>query len=222
MDATMKARMQLSTFLGVHFLEITLADDTIVRVMDGSIADVAFSSMTFTRQHGTYGTLVVPESFTDGVGAEAPHLAFGILPPSNAAAAALAAAAMQGCAVRFWLGIVDEATGAIVGTPDLQFTGYVDVPTILVGRDRIVRFDAFTDFELFFEQDEGRGLNPGSHKDAYPTELAFDFVMLNQRRLGWGTGLPRPDVITDTQVQAGGSFGGGGGGMFSNAIRQLY
>src|ERR1700744_2153709 len=81
-------------------VSIALAGGTIYLV-DGA-GQVTFGGNTYVSPDPTYGALGPMQLEADGVDSAAPHITVPILPPTNTAAAALAAAANQGDEVKIW------------------------------------------------------------------------------------------------------------------------
>ena len=215
LDPTLQTALAADGPLVFFALQIIYPGFTL-QLLDGP-GVVTFGGMTFTGADSTYGTLVVPEAFTDGVSAEAPHLTFQIMPPSNTAAVALAASAAQGSPVSLWFGAINRATGAPAGTPYLAWFGALDIGTLVVDRgSRAVKIDCESAWDRFFDVDEGILLTDASHQAFWPGELGLEYVTEVQAQLPWGQDAPRPIVVHDV---IGGSpdysnrpdYGGGGG-----------
>lgn len=189
-----------------------------VRLCDGS-GQVTIGGNVFVGADDIYGVLVGPDPFQDGVSAEAPHLTFQIQPPSNTAAAALCDGAAQGSPVSLWFGALDRATGLPIGATQLMWAGALDVPTLVADKNvRIVKIDAESSWDRFFDLDEGILLTNASHQAFWPGELGLEYVTEVQAQLPWGSDAPRPIVVTDViggnpdyTNSAGGAAGGGGG-----------
>jgi len=220
LDPTMKTGLEADNPLIFFAVELVLeseSPDVTLRLIDGSIADVTFSGMTFSRKSETYGTVNVPEPLKDGIGDEAPHLTLTFFPPTNLAAADLAAAALQGSPVRVWWGAINRTTGQPIGTPELFFSGEVDQPTLHVGQNsRSVEIDCASVFERLFENDEGIGLTNASHQTFWPGELGFEMVTEVERQLPWGQNAPRPSTVTSGP--GSGYYNGGGSGLNISGI----
>lgn len=205
LDATFKAGLQVDAPTIFHCVELLLPSAVTIRLLDASGA-VTFSSKTFTGIDATYGALGSIESITDGVGDEAPSVIVKMLPPSNSAAVALAAAANQGSDVNVWMGAVNVSTGAVIGAPELIFAGQIDVPSLVVGQNTLrVEIACVSAFERFFEGDEGLEMTNASHQSIWSGETGFDMVTDTERQLPWGADAPRPTVVTSSGAGASGS-----------------
>lgn len=201
----MKAALEAPAFTMFTAVEVVLPGPTTIRLLDGA-GFVTFSSKTFRGKDATYGVMSSIESLSDGMEEEAPGLRFTVLPPTNTAAATWAASTAQGSAVSVWVGVVNVQTGAVVGTPELVFSGEIDVPVLEVDKgSRQVVIECSSIFERFFEGDEGLEMTNASHQAIWPGETGFDMVTETTRQLPWGQDAPRPGAIS-TPVGANGGF----------------
>lgn len=186
-----------------------------LRLLDGA-GTLTFGGKTFAGRDPNYGTLGRISSINDGVDAEAPRIMLELMPPTMAAAAALASPTAQGSAVQIWFGAVEPATGLVIDEPDLSLVGEVDVPILRVGKgSRILEYEVSSVWERFFRNDEGARLTDAFHQSIRPGERGFAYVSDVLRQLPWGTDLPRPTVVTDVPnpPPGGGGWWGGGGGF---------
>ena len=95
---------------------------------------------------------------------------------------------MQGSAVSAWLGVVDPATGLVVGDPLLVFLGMLDVPTLKTGANsRKLDFECTSVFEDFFLNDDGARLNGDFHKSCWPGETGLDHTSIVTQIFYWGS-----------------------------------
>jgi hypothetical protein len=220
MDPTMQASLQGDNPLVAWAVEIDYPTFTL-RLVDGA-GQITINGHTFLGVDPTYGTLNGPDTWEDGTAAEAPHLTFQILPPTNTAAAALASATAQGSPVSLWFASINRATGAVIGTPYLLWTGDIDVPTLLIGKNtRVVKIDAESAWDRFFDVDEGLLLTNACHQSFWPGELGLEYVTEVQAQIPWGQDIARPVVVTDvingtpdyTNGVTGGAAGGVGGAV---------
>lgn len=208
LDATFKAALEGQAPLIFYAVEIILDTDSpgsTIRLLDGA-GFCTFSSKTFTGRDSTFGTLEFQEALTDGIGDEVPHVTFAIHPPTITAAIRLASPAAQGRAVSVWMGAMDPATGLVIGSPDLMFTGEIDVPTLKIGEGtRSVEIDCCSIWERLFETDEGLGLTNASHQSIWPGELGFEMVTELDRQVPWGADAPRPGIVAGQSSTAAAS-----------------
>ena len=161
-----------------------------IRLVDGA-GTVTFSGKTFTAPDPTYGALGPIDPISDGTDGQAPHIKITLLPPTVSAAGQLAASAAQGSPVSVWFGAIDRTTGAVIASPDLMFAGFLDVATLKVSTNaRSVELDVASEWELFFDQDDGLGLNDVSHQAIWPGELGCAYVSEITVQLPWGFATP--------------------------------
>lgn len=170
-------------------VEIALPNHTI-RLLSGS-GIVVFDGKTFAGRDATYGTIMAIEDLTDGTGDEAPALTLTLAPASDAAAADLASAAMQGSQVSMWLGAIDPANGLVIGEPLLVFLGELDVPRLTAGENtRTLELDITSVFEDFFLSDDGARLSDTFHRYVWPGELGMSFATGVTHQIYWGSEAP--------------------------------
>lgn len=194
------------TVLGA--IQIDLNDGRVIRLLDG-MAALAGSWGAFQGRDTVFGSIASIDDFSDGVGDEAPSLSFTLLPSSDAAAADLASADMQGSRVRFWLGAVDRATGIVVADPLLLGDYSLDVPTLTAGAgQRELELECASEFEAYFEGNEGARLNDGFHQSVWAGENGLAHVTGVEQKIYWGQASP-PGAIT---------YGGGGGGRLFDRL----
>lgn len=217
-DPTLETALEAVNPLVFHAVEITLLSESppqVLRLLNGSVADVTFSGKTFTASDPDYGTVSLPEPVEDGVSDEAPHLTLVLRPPSNAAAAALCSPDAQDSAVNVWFGVLDRNTGQPDGEPDLIHAGEIDLATRHIGRtDRAVEIDVGSVFDRMLEGDEGLRLSNASHTAIRPGERGFEMISEVERQLPWGADAPRPSVITSGVPSADGGGGLNVGGQY--------
>ena len=162
-----------------------------VRLVDGA-GSVTFGSATYVGRDSVYGVLGGLTEVSDGVDDEAPSITLTLLPPGNAAMAALAAPAAQGSQVLVYVGAVDPVTGSVIADPDLVFIGELDVPTQKVRQgDRALDITVISIFDRFLEQNEGTRLNSGFHQTRWTGELGLEFMSYVRDPAVWGADGPK-------------------------------
>ena len=202
----------VTTFCSV---KIVLPGGT-VRLIDGS-GSVTFGSETYLGQDPIYGTLNSIEQIGEEIATSAPRARVTLLPPSNAAIIALASPTAQGSAVTISTGLINQDTGAVIGTPEVLFVGEIDTATLISSAaTRSIDLDVSSVWERLFSDAEGARLNSHFHKSVYPGELGFDFVVDAADDPYWGSDGPRPSATTTNSAFSGGWGGGGGGGLSMN------
>lgn len=159
-----------------------------LRLIDGPGAFSAAPWNAFVARDPMFGTIASIDSISDGTGDEAPQISMTLNPSRDAAVGQLAASAMQGSRVRCWLGVVQASTGIVVPDPMLLFDGKLDVATINWGaRQRTVDYDIVSEFDRFFDLEEGIRLSDGHHQDVWPGELGCAFITGVAETIPWGT-----------------------------------
>lgn len=180
-------------------LKIELPDHT-VTLSDGGVT--VWNGDTYTAQDSVLGSLAAIDTIAEGIGQEIPALDLEFAPPSATAVTALSNGAIQQSRVRLWVAEFDTDTGAVVGTPELRFIGFVDQPQVSFAfRQFTVRITAVPDLEAMFFRDTGNGLSSTFHKSLYAGELGHDNASGLSIPVAWGVQSP---------PRGGTTFGGGG------------
>jgi len=174
-------------------VEILLPDYTL-RLIEGA-GRLSFGGNTFVGRDPTFGVIDSVDVIADGTGDDAPEVRLTLLPASDAAAATLASATMQGSQVSIWLGALDPATGQVIPDPLLVFLGELDVPTLKAGEHRReLEYSVVSVFEHFFSDDEGARLSDTFHQSIWPGEKGFAFVTNVDTPVYWGADPPPANV----------------------------
>lgn len=178
-----------------------------LRLLDGS-GVATFGGGTYTGFDATFGTLAAIGELSDGAGDQIPATSITILPPTNTAAATLAAPGMQGSIVTIHIGALNPVTGAVIADPYLLFIGEVDVPTITAGDSgRAVEYECVSISERLFAEDEGQRLVDGFHQSIWPGETGFFDVTGVEQTIYWGQQPPAGVAVVNS---LGGSTGNAG------------
>lgn len=182
-------------------LKIELPGHTAL-LSDGGVT--VFGGDTYKPVDDLLGSIASVDTIAEGVGQEIPALEIQFAAPGVVAVTALSSGAIQQSRVRLWIAEYDTDTGAVVGTPELRFIGFVDQPTVSFAlRQFTVTLTAVPDVEAMFFRDTGNGLSASFHKDLYPGELGHDNATGLSIPVAWGAQSP---------PRGGTVFGGGGGG----------
>ena len=176
-----------------------------------------FNAETYTGEDGVYGVLNGIETLSEEVGTEAPMVRLTFLPKTVAAMADITSPANQGSRVSLWFGSVSQATGLLIGEPELMFLGELDTADVDVSQNEtVISFNVGSAWERLFDVNEGQRLNGRFIQSIYPGALGAEFVIAIQRDLPWGYDGPRPAVVSDlvggSPVRGGSPIGGGTGG----------
>lgn len=195
-------------------VEIQFADRT-VRISDGIV--ITWGVNVFTPEDPEIGTLNGFSGFTEMEGTESPRLEVSFEYKTNAALTRLATPSSQGTPFNIYMATIDQATGNVIGAPELMFAGQIDDGELRHERNnRMLTISLSTAWELLFDNDEGLRWDNNTWFDAYGSR-AFYAVTDVQRKLYWGYKGPA--------VGGGGSMTSGGGwidnGNGGNVVNQL-
>lgn len=171
-----------------------------LRLIQGS-GRLSFGGNTFIGRDPTYGVIDSVDVIADGTGDEAPEVTLTLLPASDAAAATLASANMQGSQVSIWLGAINPATGIVIPDPLLVFLGALDVPTLKASEHRReLEYRIVSVFEHFFTDDEGARLSDTFHRSIWPGEFGLSFVTGVEEMVVWGADTPPSSYSSPSQT----------------------
>jgi len=167
-----------------------------------------WNSDTYTPNDPQLGRLAGIEPITEGAGQQIPSLDLTFSPDSFVAVTALSNGAIQRSKVRLWIAEYDLDTGAVIGTPDLEFTGFIDQPQVTFAqRELSVSVVAVPEVEYLFQRDNGNGLTSAFHKSLFAGELGHDNATGLQVSVAWGAKGP-----PSARGSSGGGSGRGSGG----------
>ncbi len=181
----------------VGLLKIELPEAT-VRLCDGGL--IKWDTETFRSKDALFGTIASFGEVNEGVGEEVPAFDITFLPPDEVDPDDLAAPGYQTARVSVWIAEYDQATGSVVGTPDLMFLGQLDQIELAVEKDRRELGCGIVSLaERLFNRNEGNTLSPSFHKSVWPGETGHDA----------GNGLTIP-VAWGVETTSGATSGVGG------------
>ena len=212
----------LSVALGAHTIRsftavrIELPDNETINLIDGSgvvsfIVDGVDTS--FTSKDPIYGVINTVSNVTEAFATSAPRLTVSLLPPSSDAIGALSAPLTQGSKVRVWAGVVNEATGLVIGAPELTWIGQLDTAKTTTGESgRVIELDVASAFERLFVTLESERLNKVWHRSHNPTENGMDYNIAALLDPIWGADAGKARPGSGATGGGGGSGGGGSGG----------
>ena len=187
--------------------EIALPTRTI-RLCDGGLVNWPAVGV-FSSADDFFGTIGSVEAFHESIGDESPAARMTMLPPSTAAAVDLALPSAQGSVIRMWMAELDPTTAAVLGTPELLFTGVLESLTLKIDRaQRSVDIDYASQAERLFSVSEGNVLSPRWHKAIWSGETGLDHATGIGVAVAWGVASPP----RGSSYSPGGGMGGGGGG----------
>lgn len=177
-----------------------------VRLCDGGF--VYFGGNKFVSFDPDFGGIQSVENIALGVGDKAPGFRLTFAPTSTAAAADLSQPAFQGSKIKFWMGRVNKATGAVTESR-LLAVALLDQTRLQIGKgSRTLVMDCVSENDRLFSRNRGNGLTPRFHKSVWPGELGLDNATGAPITDAWGVESP------PRGYGAAGSGGGGQGGGF--------
>lgn len=186
-----------------------------VFLSDGGVT--AWGGNTYASEDAVIGSFSQIGEVTEGFGPELPEQEIVFAPPSNAALAPLQAGAFRRSAMRLWLAEFDPSTGAVVGTPDMRFSGRMDRVRQQYGLRQLSIVVSFVpEMEVLLFSDDGNGLSAEFHKSVYPGETGHDQATGLVTTVTWG-------VKGADSGNGRGGYGGGSGfsGQVGNIINQV-
>ena len=190
-------------------LKIELPARTVL-LSDGGVTE--YDGDVYKPVDEVLGAIGSIDTIAEGVGQEIPSLEIQFAAPGVVSVTALSTGAIQQSRVRLWLAEYDLETGAVVGTPELRFIGFVDQPSVSFAyRQFTVTLSAVPDLEAMFFRDTGNGLSSTFHKAMYPGETGHDNATGLSIPVAWGAQSP---------PRGGTVFGGGFGSSVLNAVFQ--
>ena len=174
-----------------------------VFLSDGGVT--VFDGNTYRPSDATIGSIRQYGETAFGFSNTLPEWEFMLAPPSNAALTPLQAGAFVRSAVRYWVAEFDADTGAIVGTPHLEFSGRMNtLRQNFALRDLSIVVSCVPETEALLFSDYGNGLSGPFHKSIYADETGHDQATGLVKQVTWGA------------PSAGRFFGAGSGGGGSN------
>jgi hypothetical protein len=177
---------QITTIVGL--VEIELPSRTL-RLCDGGF--VYKGGDKFTSADEEFGAIESVDTLSEGMGDEAPAGRFTFLPASTAAAATISQPSFQNSPIRVWQAEVNEATGTIVGTPELLLDALLDTTELSVSRGkRALDIGYISTSERLFSINEGNVLSPRFHKSIWPGETGLDNATGVSLGVAWGVSAP--------------------------------
>ncbi|KQW79710.1 hypothetical protein [Brevundimonas sp. Root1279] len=150
---------------------------------------------TYVGRDPTYGTLDTVPSIKDGAEAQTTRIDIALLPASDTAVAALASPTLQGVRVQWWEGAIDDATGQLIGEPELKFDGELDRARFSVGERWGLVMECGTQAERQLEPNADWRLNHSFHSLIWPGEKGLIFVDGVTRKKEWRERPENPGVV---------------------------
>jgi hypothetical protein len=190
MDATLITALEGQAPTLVHLVTVTLSSAT-VRWMDtGGSGFVVWGANTYRAEDAVYGALGAIGAIEDGADGQATVCDLTILCDETAMALWIDPAE-QGSLVTIHLGAINQATGLLIGTPELLFRGELDQPRLSAGRGQTLIFDCITEEARMLEPNEEQRLTDSFHQSVWPGELGYDMVSELEQTVFWRADDPR-------------------------------
>jgi hypothetical protein len=179
--------VQRITLAGLLKIELPGGD---VRLCDGG--SLAFGGEQYRSRDPLLGVLNGLDEISEGVGDEVPAFKLSFLPDPDAVSADLLAPNWQGARLRMWTAEVDENTGVIAGTPELEVDAMIDVATLKHGeKGRMLDLDCVSSLQRLFDLNEGNVLSGEAHRRVHPGELGLNNTTGVGKQFAWGASSPR-------------------------------
>jgi hypothetical protein len=179
-------------------VEIVLPDRT-VRLCDGG--RIVWGSDAYAGRDSVFGVIASISNLAEGIAGELPKLDLTFHPATDATAADLSDETWQGSGVRFWIADYNPETGAVTGTPDLQFDGQLDQTVATFGEDSTdLAMTVVPRAERLLTRNSGNSLSPTFHKAIWTGETGHDDATGLTIPDAWGAEAP----VTGGKTQTGG------------------
>ncbi len=157
---------------------------------------VPWNGETYLSADDTFGTIEGFEPPEEGVGDVIPAGTLTMLPNGSASAIALARPDLQGSRVRFWVAEIVEATGQVLGEPDLQADWQLDRTTLKSSKARrTLDIDMVSRAQRLLAKVEGNVLASAFHSSIFPGERGFDNATGLPVNFAWGIASPPRGVV---------------------------
>jgi hypothetical protein len=205
LNSTLLAALQQTSLRAFAAVRFDLLDGTTLNVIDGS-GVVTFSvdgvQTTFVGAETAFGLLGAIGSIEERIANSAPTLSLTFMASNEIAFAAINDPTNQGSPVRVWFGLVNEMTGATIGSPELLWSGRLDtVQSTIQGGSQTCEIETVSAFERLFMPSEGECLNGVWHKAIWPGETGLDWNVASTREIFWGGHNPNQTMQTQAETQ---------------------
>jgi hypothetical protein len=160
-----------------------------LRLCEG--ADTRWGADSYVVDEVDFGSLLSGELGAEGESEFAPGGTITLNPQGGVTAAALSNAAMQGSKLTVWLAEISGTTGLVIGTPELLFSGFVDVPRLRrADGKRVLDLEFVSGAERLFRRNRGNTLSTRFQQSIWSGELGFDNATGVQLSVAWGVDAP--------------------------------
>ena len=198
MDASLLSGLSAPSLRTFAAVKIDLqSTGTSINILDGS-ASITFAvdgvSTTFTGRDAIFGTLGGIDTIAEQIASEAPSVSVSIMPVSTNAIGELSQPKNQGSPVRIWFGLVNDLTGAVIGT-ELLWSGRLDtVVTNIQPNGQSCELVTVSAYDRLFAVNEGEALNKAWHQAIWPGETGLDFNVDSTVEIYWGGEAGKPST----------------------------
>lgn len=198
MDSSLVAAFQQPDPIKATFVRLDMPGGAVC-ITDGGFgvldAGEGEGPETYFGCHPTYGVLSSVSSIKDGADAQTTRIDIVILPASDVATAALGNPSTQGVRVQWWEGVIDPATGGLMGLPELKFDGEIDKPRLQVGDSWSLTLECGTQAERQLEPNADWRLNHAFHQRCWPGETGLGHVDGVLRKKEWRSRPENPGLF---------------------------
>lgn len=176
-----------------HLVTVVIGGDTVRWMLEGGY--VYWSGDLYQAKDPTYGALNGISEIVDGIEEDANTVTLGIIPPSLASLAAIAAADVQGGAVEIHLAAIHNDTGQLVGEPYRLHLGVLDRPSISVSGDqRVLDYDVIGTDAYGLEVNEEQRQTHAFRQLRFPGDLGDQYATDGPKVSYWRADEPREAV----------------------------
>lgn len=205
MDPVLEAGFRQPAPVKATLVRIEFVAGTML-LTDGGFA--LFNSEIYLPKQSPFGVLDSIGQITEGGSGTTTRVEINLKPESDDAVAAMTNPLNQGGLVQWWEGVINPATGGLIGEPKLKFQGSYDKGRFAVDESGwTLSIECGSEAELQLLANSDWRLNNSTHQRAWPGELGLRHVTNLPKQIYWRTEAPRGAVTYPT-----GTGGGTGGG----------
>lgn len=189
----------------------------VMRLTDGGFA--LHNGELYQSVQSPFGVLDGIGQITEGGSGATTRVEISLKPESDLAVADMTNPLNQGALVQWWEGVIDPATGGLIGSPLLKFQGAYDKGRFSVDdQGWTLTIECGTEAELQLVQNSDWLLNNSTHQRAWPGELGLRHVTNLPKQIYWRTEAPRGAISYPT----GSGTGTGGAGSGDSRNNQSF
>jgi len=181
MDVDLIAELASQAPMTVLLYTWELDEETTIRWTDGGF--VRWDGELY-RALTDYGVINRTDEIVDGIDNEVTACTIEVMPADQDAHDAMTAYSVQGSRITQHLGVVDFATGLLIGEPDLLLTSEVDDHSLGSAAGAIA-IHTITEEARMLEADDQRRATDAFHQSIYPGELGYSNKTTLRRKRYW-------------------------------------